>query len=230
MNRMRWMTTAALTSILVLLALPAMAQTEIKETRALNDSATLSVSNISGSVTVTGWNRSEVQITGTLGKGSEELRISGSQSRMDIEVVLPRNSRNVKPTYLVIKLPRGCRLDVSTVSADIDLTDFDGDIELESVSGDITAVCGAGSAEIASVSGDVNLDCDSASTDVESVSGDVRLRGIHGVLSGNTVSGDLLVDGGTFTSISAESVSGNLQFDCGLARGFPLRGRPLRSL
>lgn len=219
MNRMRWMTTAALATILVLLAMPAMAQTEINETRPLDDSAILSVSNISGSVKVTGWNRNEIQITGTLGKGTEELRISGDFSRMNIEVVLPRRSRNVKPTHLVISLPRGCRLDVSTVSADIDLNDFDGDLELESVSGDITADCGAGIAEIASVSGEISLDSDSASTDVESVSGNVRVRGAHGVLSGDTVSGDLLVQGGTFTRITAKSVSGNLQFDCALADG-----------
>lgn len=219
MNRMRWMTTAALTSILVLLAVPALAQTEINETRPLDGSATLSVSNISGSVKVTGWNRNEIQVTGTLGKGTEELRITGNQSRMGIEVVLPRMSRNVKPTHLVISLPRGCRLEVSTVSADIELDQFDGAIELESVSGDITAVCGAGDVEIASVSGEISLDCDSANTDVESVSGDVRLRGVHGVLSGSTVSGDFLVEGSTFTRISAESVSGNLQFDCGLAGG-----------
>ncbi len=213
MNRMRWMVPAALTVALILLATPLMAQTEINETRPLNGSATLSVSNISGSVKLTGWNRDEVQVTGTLGKGAEELRISGDASRMDIEVVLPRHSRNVKPTQLVISLPRTCRLDVSTVSADIDLNDFDGDIELQSVSGDITAVCRSGGAEISSVSGEVSLACDSDNTEVETVSGDVRIRGVHGKLSGNTVSGDFLVEGGTFTSITAETVSGNLQFD-----------------
>jgi DUF4097 and DUF4098 domain-containing protein YvlB len=219
MNRMKWMITAALTVALILLGAPLMAQTEINETRPLHSSATLSVDNISGSVTITGWNENQVQVTGTLGKGSEELRISGDASRMEIEVVLPKHSRNVKPTHLVISVPRGCRLDVDTVSANIDLSDFDGDIEFESVSGDITAVCGAGEVEASSVSGDIKLTCQSSDTTVESVSGDARLRGIDGVLSVNTVSGDMLVEGGTFTSIEAEMVSGNLQFDIGLASG-----------
>jgi DUF4097 and DUF4098 domain-containing protein YvlB len=210
---------AALTVTLVLLAAPLMAQTEINETRPLGDSATLSVSNVSGSVKITGWNRNEVQVTGTLGKGAEELRISGTSSHMDIEVVLPQHSRNVKPTQLVISLPRSCRLEVSTVSASIDLNDFDGDVELASVSGEITAVCGAGGVGIETVSGGISLGCDSAKTAVESVSGDIRVRGIHGQISGNTVSGDLLVEGGAFSSIIAESVSGNIQFDCGLTGG-----------
>lgn len=219
MNRMRWMMPATLTVILLLMAAPLLAQTEINETRPLDSSAAVSVSNISGSVKITGGSSNELRVTGTLGRGAEELRISGDSSRMDIEVVLPRHSRNVKPTHLVISLPRNCRLDVSTVSADIDLSDFDGDIDLESVSGEITAVCGAGEVGIQTVSGEISLNCDSAKTDVESVSGDVRARGIHGDISGNTVSGDLLVEGGTFSSITAESVSGNIQFDCGLAGG-----------
>lgn len=219
MNRMGWMVSATLTVALILLAAPLMAQTEINETRPLDSSATLSVDNISGSVIVTGWNRNEVQITGTLGRGTEELRISGDSSRMDIDVVLPKHSRNVKPTHLVISLPRGCRLDVDTVSADIDLSDFDGDMELESVSGDIKAVCGAGDVAIESVSGEIRLQGQSSDTEVENVSGDIRLRGIDGVLSVNSVSGDILVEGGTFSSISAEAVSGNLQFDVGLASG-----------
>lgn len=216
MNRMKWMIPAALSVILVLMAAPLAAQTEINETRTLDSSATLSVSNISGSVKITGWGSNEVKVSGTLGKGTEELRISGDSSRMEIEVVLPKQSRNVKPTHLVISVPSNCTLDVSTVSANIELNDFDGDIELAAVSGDITAVCGSGEAEVSTVSGEISLECQSAITEVDSVSGDIRLRGVSGRLSGNTVSGDFLVEGGTFSNLTAETVSGNLQFDIDL--------------
>jgi DUF4097 and DUF4098 domain-containing protein YvlB len=113
-------------------------------------------------------------------------------------------------------VPSTCRLSVSTVSASIDLNDFDGDIELVSVSGEITAVCGAGDAEVSSVSGEISLDCQSTNTEIENVSGDVRLTGASGRLSGSTVSGDFLISGGTFSDINAETVSGDLQFDCEL--------------
>lgn len=212
----KWMVPAVIAAVLVLAPAPLTAQTPIDETRALDANGTLSVSNVSGSVTVTGWSGGEVKITGTLGKGTEELRITGDASRLDVEVKLPRHSRNVKETHLEISAPAGCRLIVDTVSADITVNGMVGDVEFESVSGDIEASCGAGDVEISTVSGQIRLEAQSTNTELQSVSGDARLTGISGRLTGEAVSGDIIVSGGMFSDIHAETVSGDLQFDIGL--------------
>jgi len=216
MNRTKWMVPAVIAAMLALAAAPLAAQTPIDETRPLDTNGTLFVSNVSGSVTVTGWGGGEVQITGTLGKGAEELRITGDTSRLDVEVKLPKHSKNVRETHLEINVPAGCRLIVDTVSADIEVSGMIGDIEFESVSGDIQAACGAGDVEISTVSGQIRLECQSTSTDVQTVSGDARLTGISERLSSESVSGDFIVSGGIFSDIHAETVSGDLQFDIGL--------------
>ena len=94
------------------------------------------IDNLAGSVSVTGWDRDEVEITGTLGKGTERLDVQEKGDRVIIEVVLPsgRNIR-VEGTELNIRVPRGSEVEVSTVSASIDVSDVDGALELDTVSG-----------------------------------------------------------------------------------------------
>jgi DUF4097 and DUF4098 domain-containing protein YvlB len=207
---LKWMTMAA---VLILLALPATAQTEIDETRPLDMTAAVSVDNISGSVKITGSDSGQLRVTGTLGRGAEKLEIDGDRSRMSIEVKLPKHSKNVKATHLVISLPRGCRLDVDTVSADIEVEGMDGDVDLSSVSGDITIAGGSDDVEANTVSGRISLKGSATSTKAESVSGDLHLDGISSSLSCGTVSGDILVEGGAFDRLEAETVSGNMRFD-----------------
>ena len=65
---------------------PALAGLSVDETRAVNKDATIRIENLAGTITVTGWDRSEVQITGTLDDQAEKLEITGGGDRLDIEV------------------------------------------------------------------------------------------------------------------------------------------------
>jgi hypothetical protein len=55
---------------LLLAAGHAIAETPISESRSVSATARIEVSNVKGSVTVTGWDRNEVGISGTLGDGA----------------------------------------------------------------------------------------------------------------------------------------------------------------
>ena len=72
-----------------------------------------------GSVTVTGWDRNEVEITGELGDGTERLDFTKATRLTRIKVVLPERSYNVDDTDLIIKVPVGSVLSINTVSADV---------------------------------------------------------------------------------------------------------------
>jgi DUF4097 and DUF4098 domain-containing protein YvlB len=213
-KNVKYATLVILTTILATaLALPAAAQEEIDVTRELKADGRLRVDNLSGSVIVTGWDKNEVRITGTLGKGSERLDVDGNAKRLKVEVILPRRARNIKGSHLEIKMPRGAQLTVSTVSADIEVTDLRGEISLDSVSGQIDVEASPESMEVESVSGDLDLILTSEELDLQTVSGDIILhtKSLR-ELDINTVSGDVELISKIVERLNFNSVSGDLDF------------------
>ena len=73
----------------------------------------MDIENIAGSIQVTGWDRNEVEITGYLGRGAEEIEIDSDGDSISIEVVL-RSGRhvNVEGTDLELRVPHGIELAV----------------------------------------------------------------------------------------------------------------------
>ncbi len=212
-------TISAATLLAVCLSMSACAQETIDESRQVKPTVRVEVENISGSVTVTGWDREEVKITGTLGRGTERLDIDGTPDRIRIEVVLPRRARNVDETDLEIHMPVKGSLEVNTVSADIEATEVDGEVYLRSVSGDIDLSSGSVEADVETVSGEIRLLVDSDQVRAKAVSGDIVIRKAHGTLSAATVSGDIVVEGGAFRRLDGETVSGDIRLTGDLQQG-----------
>jgi DUF4097 and DUF4098 domain-containing protein YvlB len=223
---------------LVALAGTATAQQSVNETRAAAASATVSVENTSGSVRVIGWNRNEVQVTGTLGRGVERLDFGGDPNHLRIRVVLPQQGRNIGSSNIEVRIPQNGSPRVSTVSADVAVTGVRGAVEVQTVSGGIdlqgerlpsarvrtvsgdTRLRGsAGAVESESVSGTLTLEMSSASTRARTASGNIVVRNASGSFEGQTVSGDARIEGGRFNRMSISSVSGDLRFRGDLERG-----------
>ena len=210
----------------LLVAAPAFAQTAINETRPLAADGRVSIENLKGRVQIRTWDRNEVRITGSLGRGVEELEIHGGGAALSIEVRYPdngwRRDDDTGPTRLDVMLPRTASVDVETVSADIDVAGTAGmQLELESVSGDVL-VRGSKTRQVRleSVSGTVDAEVETRDVAAESVSGDVRLAGrIGGRVQIGAVSGNLVLTTGTVERLSVETVSGNAKLDTALAAG-----------
>lgn len=206
------------------------AATPIDETRAVAPDARVRITNVSGSITVTGWDRDEVHVTGELGDGVEELAIKGGPDDLGIEVRFPegRHNRHVEETRLEVSVPRGARLEAKGVSADVEANGLTGDVRLESVSGDVGANLDTDAAvRIHSVSGDVTLEGRTGGAALETVSGDIRASGVTGELRLNTVSGDAELNAGVLGRLDMESVSGDLEASFGLAGGADVRAKSL---
>lgn len=193
------------------LAAGARAQETIDETRQVKPDATVEVENLSGSVVVVGWDRNEVKITGTLGRGTERLDIEDSPGRVRIEVVIPRRARNVEETDLEIRMPVKGSLEVKTVSADAEASGIEGEVYLETVSGDIDLNARPVEADAQTVSGDIRLQVESDRVRAEAVSGDILIAKARGALAAETVSGDIEVEGGVFNQLDAQTVSGGIR-------------------
>ena len=202
-------------------AFPVAAATPIDQTRPLDPRGRVEIDNLKGRVEVRAWDRPEVKISGSLGAGVEKLSVDGDRSALRIEVKYPHRANNTEPTVLVVQLPLQAELEVSTVSANIDVHGVaPRELSLESVSGDIVVVGAPRRASVESVSGDVMLTINSGDVEASAVSGDLTLNGrLNGELSVETVSGNLRVDnkGERVRRLSASTVSGDMTLNVALA-------------
>jgi len=201
-------------------ALPAaLAAEPIDETKPASPTGTVRIENVSGSVVVKGWSRDEIAVSGELGEGSEELQFRVTGDRATIKVVLPRRARNVEETDLIVQVPAASALDISTVSATIDVSGVTGDTEAESVSGDVKVEGDIAHLEATSVSGNLEIAATTATLDAETVSGTIEILGDAGEVEGSSVSGDIRVEGKRADSVSLETVSGTLEFEGHIGKG-----------
>ncbi len=196
----------------------AMAQQRVEESRPASRDGVVEVHNVSGSVRVSGWDRDEVAVSGTLGRGTERLEFTGSGGRTEIRVVLPHFAHHVDGSDLEIKVPAGSSLEVSTVSADIGVEKVGGRIKLDSVSGTVRVAGEPKEFEAKSVSGDVEITAANAPGRAKSVSGNVTLAGVAGAVEAGSVSGNVVVKGGEVTRVDLQTTSGDIRFDAGLAK------------
>jgi len=173
------------------------------------------ISNISGSVTVNGWTRNEVEVTGTLGRDVEELIFERDGDDILIKVKVPKSSGRGIDSELRISVPQNSSIDVGTVNADIDVTAVTGEQSLHTVSGDVTTESTGADMSAESVSGDVEVSGDNADGEIEAhtVSGDVTLFRVAGEVVGESVSGNVVVDEGSFTRADLGTVNGDVVFN-----------------
>ena len=179
------------------------------------------VSNIAGSVEVTGWSQNAVRVTGTLGRNVEELIVERDGDKVLIKVKVPKHGGRGIDSDLSINVPQNSSIDIGTVSADIDVVDVTGEQGLHTVSGNVNTEHTGADIEAESVSGDVEVTGNNADGEVRgsSVSGDVRVLRIAGRVKVESVSGDVAVDEGSFDRANLETVTGELSFEGELRKG-----------
>lgn len=200
------------------------AQERVDETRAAPADGSVEIRNVAGSITIAGWDREEVRVTGTLDRDVEGLAIDRSGPRTRIEVRLPgnRDGRDVSAD-LEIRVPRGSGVTVSGVSAGISVREVDGELDLKTVSGAVDVGPGSGSVRAESISGQVRVDGGRNGVRARSTSGRVLVRDVSGTVEASSVSGTVEVSGSTFRDVRLETVSGGVRFEGGVTRDATVR-------
>jgi DUF4097 and DUF4098 domain-containing protein YvlB len=190
----------------------AVAGTPINKRTSADPNGTVEVSNVAGSVTVTGWDRNEVEVTGELGEGTETLEFTKSDKLTRVKVVVPKRSYNVEDSDLVVKVPAGSVLSVNTVSADTVVKGVRGAQRLQAVSGEVRTEASGEDVECRTVSGDVTINGSGQKglVSITTVSGDATATQVAGEINGNTVSGSFDLGAGEITRSRLRSTSGDL--------------------
>ncbi len=198
----------------------ACAGTPIDKTLDVPAHVTVSIQNIKGEVNVTGWNRNQVRITGTLGKGALPLRVEQHGDSVHIEVKAAgrkgwfnwRSDDDMDPTTLHVQVPLAASLDVDTVSAATRVRSLSGGtLAAKSVSGRVQVDADSPRAQVQTVSGDVRLAGAFDRVQVQTVSGDIQAGKVHRNAELQTVSGHVRLMGGPFVEASLNSVSGDIE-------------------
>ena len=211
-------------AVAALLAAPlAQAGSPIDKRAAADPAGQVEISNVAGAVTVTGWDRGEVEVTGELGEGVERLEFTTAGKLTRIKVVLPNRAWDVEDTTLVVKVPAGSSINVNTVSADIESHAVQGSQRLQSVSANIATEAGTEDVEIKTVSGDVRVDGNARKgmLTLTTVSGDATVTRVAGEVNGSTVSGNFTLGLGEVSRARLRLTSGDLA----LAAFLPADGR-----
>jgi DUF4097 and DUF4098 domain-containing protein YvlB len=212
-------TMAKAAAFILALAPLALAEQKVNLSKSADPRGRVSIDNSAGTTRVVGWDRPEITVTGTLGHGAENVRLSGSAGRTEIEVETEGNPHGVR-SDLEIHVPSGSRLEIDSFSAGITVTGVTGEVRAESVSGAIS-VTGSDEVEAQTVSAGVTVG-GSSRVRAESVNGPVTVKGAKGHVEASSVNGPLEVSGTSFDSVRIEVVSGHVTFDGALAGGAEL--------
>jgi hypothetical protein len=191
------------------------------------------VSNISGSIVISGWDKSAVSVTADLPSDTQRVKITSGHGRTSVCVAYNDSSSCNSPGFfggprhhegsvrLELHVPRDSELEVSGVSADITSLGIAGGQHLDTVSGDIDAALGSGDDEVNSVSGDIKLhgSGQDGTLHVASVSGDLSVMNVAGELDARTVNGRLSAGLSPARLVRLNTTSGDINLSARLTSG-----------
>ena len=196
----------------------------VNELQPLKADGEVRIDNLAGSVKVQAWDKNQVQVTGRIGHLVQKLDIQGDANSLDIKVVLPHNVHDNdcgSCADLEIQVPKGARLEVSTVSADVEASGLSGQVQIGTVSGGATLSSQSNHIDLRTVSGDITVvgSAKGAQIGANSVSGTVRLSDVDGSVDAENVSGEIKLVSRRVTSLKMSSTSGDLGFEGELLKG-----------
>lgn len=198
---------------LVALTAGAVLARPVDETHPADNDVRLSVENINGTITIEGWSKKEVHVTGELGEDVEDLVFDGNEHRLRIEVELYNRRHNQDGTAdLNIMVPLGAEVRVDVVNCPIEVSKVEGSLDLESVNGDITISGKLQRIEASAVNGDIEIHATCDDVQAGNVNGDIILDGVSGEISAESVGGSIEVRSGTFDGCDFGTVSGDIDF------------------
>ncbi len=185
----------------------------IEERLAADPHGNIEITNVAGSIEVQGWDKAQVEVTGTAGSDVERVSVSGDPEHVAVQVITRENRLwgADGSARLIVHVPARSTVTATLVSADFTVGGLLGNLKLQSVSGEVRGDLG-GDVRAGSVSGNIHLNARSAkSIAIKTVSGDITLDGGSGETDVSTVSGTIKVEEGPQSRAHFKSVSGDVR-------------------
>jgi len=216
--------------ILFVFSLPGWAQQTLREERTFKTAAvpTVSVSDVSGTVKISGDKGSEVRVIAEKTDPKIEIFMEQTGNRVRIEVRHPELSNSNLSRWfgksdssgnvnIQITMPETGNLEARSVSGDITVDKLQGDLQVKTVSGDLKLRQLANRITAETVSGDMQIEQMRGEMTLKSVSGDLTAQELEGRLTMSSVSGDMHIRRSNLSFASIEATSGDLGVETPLA-------------
>lgn len=184
-------------------------QSRIDTTFAFSKSGVVDLTQISGDVIVTAWDRNEARVRAYAERGRVRSSISSSRISLDVESIRGR----MGDSKFEVSVPVGVRVIARSTSGDVSVKGTKGPVEAHSTSGDVVVTNAIDRIVIESVSGDVRASQLNGDIRSESVSGTVEIRDATGDVHAETTSGDVSLLGVSSRNVYATTVSGEVEYD-----------------
>ncbi|XOV80572.1 MAG: DUF4097 domain-containing protein [Aestuariibacter sp.] len=206
--------------VLLLTASSAFAGQRVNETLDVTEDVLIDIEHQNGRIEIRGWDKAQVEVKGELSDKAEDFVFERRGSRVVIEVRMPkRNNWNWKDSDngddLVVNVPKGSKIDYSSVNADVRAKDLHNGASIDTVNGEIDVEVLSGRISLESVNGDIESEKLFGDISFETVNGNIRDRGSNGRdVRYESVNGDIFVNS-SITEIKVESVNGGIELELG---------------
>lgn len=174
----------------------------------------LSVNNHAGRITVTAWDRNEVQVRSTSSDEDAEIRVESSGGEVRVSQRMRYGPAEVD---LAISAPAWMALSLQGVETSMIVSGMAASVNAQSVEGDVTVNGGADNVSLSSVEGDVSAEGVRGTLSIQTVDGAVTVRSLTGALTVEGVDGDVRLEGITSSSVRVRTVDGDIHFDGAIA-------------
>ncbi len=155
---------------------------------ALQPGGTLNLETYNGAVDIAGWDKNEVEVTGTKFARSKDLldtiKIETSNSPGAVRFkTLPTNAHGNMGAKYTLRVPRKILLD--------NIRSSNGAIHIEDIEGSSHLHTSNGAVHLSRVKGDIDIETSNGAIDLEAVNGNATLRTSNGKIKGDIKGGSL---------------------------------------
>ena len=212
------------------------AERNVSDTVAMDADGTVYIDNHDGAITVTSWDRNEVQYEARIthkrqeGVDNTKIRVDASSSSLSLETDfddIPRDGmwgdRSAPKVFYTLKMPASASIVVDDHESTIDIRDLTGDVEIDTHDGSMTLANLSGDLEIDTHDGSMELANLTGEVEIDAHDSDLRATGLTGPLEIDTHDGDIEVEFASLNgSISIDSHDARARITLAAGTGFNL--------
>lgn len=197
--------------------LAALAPAQQADTTFVVDASRLEVTQLEGTISVTGWDRNEMRVQAAYDE--DEGRLDIRQSGGTIHVAT--KGEWGEPVYgeLELSVPSGIALEITGVSLEVGIERSAGSVSVSTAEGEILLVGGSGNVALNAVDGPVTVAGASGKIAINAVDGDVSVSESDGAIAVTAVDGNVTLEGITSDNVSVNAVDGDIGYVGTIADG-----------
>lgn len=207
--RLRTLTTTVVA--LLAMASSAAAQQRVDRRWQLDMDGMVRIHNHNGTVTIRGWDRDTIHVTGTIASKGKEAFYGGGGSR-GAKLGVEGSDDRAPLADLTIYLPARARISVRGAATSIDIRDFAGTVDATTLSGRLRVAGSPTEVMAETMDGDLEIEASPAFLRGRTATGRITWTGSSDDVTLVTVGGAISVTGGALYRARIESISGDLKF------------------